>query len=211
MGLGFEPGEAGGHRTVGKGGILSGFLSAILLAPDNGLGVMVFGNIGRLDGRGAPEPLAEALLRRLLSLSDDAIRADIPPRPESWHRLCGWYGPEPGPVTNLLTRAMVGAGIEVTVRGSRLMLIPLTLRRGVPLHPDDPNDARVFRAEFPAFGKSFRVVFGGETEPGGPANRLLIDLMSFRRRPDASNPKRWITGTAAATAIALATRHARKA
>ena len=87
MGLGFELGEAGGHKTVGKGGILSGFLSAILLAPDDGLGLVVLGNTGRLDGRGVPEPLAEALLRRVLSLPEDAIRSDIPPHAEGWHRV----------------------------------------------------------------------------------------------------------------------------
>ena len=217
MGLGFELGEAGGHKTVGKGGILSGFLSAILLAPDDGLGLVVLGNTGRLDGRGVPEPLAEALLRRVLSLPGDAVRSDIPPHAESWHQFCGWYGPEPGPVTNLFTRAMLGAGVEVAVRGGRLVLQPLTpvpsMRQGVPLHPDDPGDARVFRAEFPDFGKSFRVVFTGEGNGGAPAAGLLIDLVSLRRRPDAINPRTWFTGAATATAVtavALAARRLRR-
>lgn len=213
MGLGFEPGEADGHRTVGKGGILSGFLSAILLAPDDGVGVVVLGNTGRLDGRGVPEPLADALLRRLLSLPDDPIRADIIPHAENWHRFCGWYGPEPGPVTNLFTRVVLGAGVEVMVRNRCLMLRPLTLvpsmRHGVPLHPDDPRDDRVFRAGFPDFGKSFRVVFSKE-QHGGNAAGLLIDLVSLRRRPDNRNPRIWIAGAAAATGIALAARQVRK-
>ena len=54
MGLGFELGEQGGHKTVGKTGILSGFHSAIALAPEEGIGVIVFSNTGGLDGRGAP-------------------------------------------------------------------------------------------------------------------------------------------------------------
>ncbi len=53
MGLAFELGEEGDHRTVGKTGILSGFHSAIALAPEEGIGVIVFSNTGGLDGRGA--------------------------------------------------------------------------------------------------------------------------------------------------------------
>ena len=101
MGLAFELGEEGGHKTVGKTGILSGFHSAISLAPDEGIGVIVFSNTGGLDGRGAPVPLATMLLRLLLGLSVDPIRIDIPPRPETWSEICGWYAPAPGPVTNL--------------------------------------------------------------------------------------------------------------
>jgi CubicO group peptidase (beta-lactamase class C family) len=66
MGLGFEPGEERGHATVGKTGIVAGFLSAMVVAPDDGIGVVVFINTGGLDGRGVAEPLAVALLRRLL-------------------------------------------------------------------------------------------------------------------------------------------------
>ena len=116
MGLGFELGEQGGHKTVGKTGILSGFHSAIALAPEEGIGVIVFSNTGGLDGRGAPTPLATALLRRLLGLPVETIRTDVAPRPEIWSEVCGWYGPPPGPVTNLFSRALMGAGAEV---GSR--------------------------------------------------------------------------------------------
>lgn len=64
MGLAFEPSDEGGYHTVRKGGTLSGFLSAIALAPDQGMGVAVLTNTGGLDNRGAAEPLATGLLRR---------------------------------------------------------------------------------------------------------------------------------------------------
>jgi len=73
-----------------------------------------------VSGRGASEPLAAALLRRLLGLPDQAIRTDIPARPETWHEICGWYTPDPGPVTNLFVRAPMGAGAEVMVRAGHL-------------------------------------------------------------------------------------------
>ena len=49
MGLAFELGEESGHRTVGKTGIVSGFLSAMTLAPDEGVGVVVLSNTGGLE------------------------------------------------------------------------------------------------------------------------------------------------------------------
>jgi CubicO group peptidase (beta-lactamase class C family) len=210
MGLGFEPNQERGHATVAKAGILSGFHSAMVLAPDAGLGVVALANTGGLDGRGVAEPLAAALLRRLLGLPDAVVRADIPPRPESWSEVCGWYSPDPGPVTNLFLRALLGAGAEVTVHHGQLLLKPLTpipaLRRGLRLYPDDPDDPWVFRAELPDFGKSSRVVFSRGPEQRGAATRLLLDLMSMQKRPEVRNPRRWVNGGLAAGAAALAIR-----
>ena len=210
MGLGFEPGEESGHATVGKTGIVAGFLSAMVVAPDDGIGVVVFTNTGGLDGRGVAEPLAAALLRRLLGLPDAVIRADIPVRPETWSEVCGWYSPDPGPVTNLFLRTLMGAGAEVTVHDGHLLLKPLTpipaMRRGLRLYPDDPDDPWVFRVEIPEYGKSSRVVFSGRPEEGGAAMRLLMDVMSLQKRPEVRNPRLWLNGVLAAGAAALAIR-----
>ena len=209
MGLGFELGQEEKHRTVGKTGVLSGFHSAMSLVPDAGMGILILSNTGGLDGRGGTVPLATMLLRLLLGLPVDPIRMDIAPRPESWSDLCGWYSPAPGPVTNLFSRALMGAGAEVVVQGGHLMLKPLTpipaMRRGFRLYPDDPDDPRVFRVYLPEFGMNLRVVFDGGPEKG-PARRLLLDLMSFDRRPDLGNPRPWLAGVAAAGVTALAVR-----
>jgi CubicO group peptidase (beta-lactamase class C family) len=209
MGLAFELGEEGGHKTVGKTGILSGFHSAMALAPDEGIGILVFSNTGGLDGRGAPIPLATMLLRLLLGLSVDPIRIDIAPRPETWSEIRGWYSPAPGPVTNLSLRVLMGAGPEVVVQSGHLMLKPLTpipaMRRGFRLYPDDPNDPWVFRIYFPEFGMNLRLVFDGGRKQGA-ATRLLLDVMSFERRPDFRNPRPWVTGGLAASTAALAIR-----
>ena len=210
MGLGFEPGEERGHATVGKTGIVASFLSAMVVAPDDGIGVVVFTNAGGLDGRGVSEPLAAALLRRLLGLPDAVIRADIPVRPETWSEVCGWYSPDPGPVTNLFLRTLMGAGAEVTVHDGHLMLKPLTpipaMRRGLRLYPDDPDDPWVFRVEIPEYGKSSRVVFSGRPEEGWAATRLLMDVMSLQKRPEARNPRLWLNG-----ALGAARRRSRSA
>ena len=213
MGLAFEPSDEGGYHTVRKGGTLSGFLSAIALAPDQGMGVVVLTNTGGLDNRGAAEPLATGLLRRLLDLPDQVIRTGIPPRPETWGQLCGWYGPDPGPVTNMFFRALFGAGAEISVHRGHLTMTPLTpvpaMRHGMRLHPDDPDDPPVFRSENPAYGMTNRVVFRPGSGNGRSTGQLFMDLFSLRKRPEARNPRRWVTGLAIAGAAALATRHRR--
>jgi CubicO group peptidase (beta-lactamase class C family) len=212
MGLGFEPNEESGHKTVWKTGIVSGFLSALVLAPEDGIGVVVLSNTGGLDGRGVAEPLAGALLRRLLGLPDQSVRTDIPPRAETWGEICGWYSPDPGPVTNLFVRALFGAGAEVMVRGGHLVLKPLTpvpaMRRGMRLNPDDPDDPCVYRVEIPEYGKNLRVVFARAPEDGGM--RLLMEVLSFRKRPDVRNPRRWANAALAAGATTLAVSRLRR-
>ena len=164
-------------------------------------------NTGRLDGRNAMAPLAAALLRRRLGLPDHAIRTDIPARPETWSEICGWYSPDPGPVTNLFTRALWGAGAEVTVRDGHLMLKPLhpipAIRRGMRLYPDDPGDPWAFRVEMPEYGINLRVVFSQSPENGRTVTRLLTDMFSFRKRPDARNPRRLAGGALLAGATAI--------
>jgi CubicO group peptidase (beta-lactamase class C family) len=214
MGLAFELGEEGGHETIGKTGIVSGFHSAIVLAPEVRIGVVVLSNTGGLDGRNATALLAAALLRRRLGLPDQAIRTDIPARPETWSEICGWYSPDPGPVINLFTRALMGAGAEVTVHHGQLMLRPLhpvpAIRRGMRLHPDDPNDPWAFRVEMPEYGINLRVVFSQSAEQGRTITRLLTDTFSFQKRPDARNPRPWVQGALLAGATAIAVQQRRK-
>ena len=115
------------------------------------------------------------------------IRTDIPARPEAWSEICGWYSPDPGPVTNLFTRALMGAGAEVTVRHGHLTLKPLhpipAIRRGMRLHPDDPNDPWAFQVEMPEYGISLRVVFSQSPEKGRTTTRLLTDTFSLQKGP----------------------------
>ena len=147
MGLGFFRGEIGGRRTVGHDGIWNGFRSDMILAPDEGVGVLALANTGRFDPRGAPVPVADALLRHLLDLPDDAVRTDVPEHPEIWSDLCGWYSFGPGVLTDPQPRTVLGAGVEVLVRREQLtirgqMPIP-AVRRGLRLHPSGRRHVRL--------------------------------------------------------------------
>jgi CubicO group peptidase (beta-lactamase class C family) len=61
QGLAFFLRDLGGHRTVGHGGGWPGFISRMLVAPDDGLALLVFTNTSN----GAPGQIATDLMRRL--------------------------------------------------------------------------------------------------------------------------------------------------
>jgi CubicO group peptidase (beta-lactamase class C family) len=194
VGLGWDLGAEDGHRTVGKTGVVSGFLSALTMAPDAGTGVVVLSNTGGLSGQGSPSPVGTAVLRQLIGLPEDHVRRDVPPRPEVWDELCGWYSPVPGPVTNLFARALMGAGVEVAVDGHRLVLRALTpipaLRKSAPLLSDNVKDPYAFRVDFSELGMGTLPVLFATTGGGRQVHRLWLDLIAFDKRPDLRNPRR---------------------
>ena len=162
-GLGFARAEAGRHRVVGHDGILPGFNSMLLVAPDDGVAIVAFTN----GSEGAfvwMETEFKRLLRHLLDAPDEVVRTDIPHHPEIWEELCGRYRLPPR-ISDLRGRLAIPGGVEVFVRGGRLMIRALTpipaLYRGLPLHPDDEDDPYIFRLDLSEFGMStVRVVFG---------------------------------------------------
>jgi CubicO group peptidase (beta-lactamase class C family) len=210
MGLGFFRGEIGGRRTVGHDGIWNGFRTDMVLAPDDGVGVLALANTGRFDPRGAPVPIADALLRHLLGLPADAVHTDVPERPEIWSDLCGWYSFGPGVLTDPQPRTVLGAGVEVVVRREQLtirgqMPIP-AVRRGLRLHPQ-ADDPYAFRIDVSGFGSgTWPVVFGHEAGGEVTALHLGVIPMSLRKRPDVRNPRPWVTAALIAGAAAIAVR-----
>jgi CubicO group peptidase (beta-lactamase class C family) len=203
VGLAFFRSDLGGHRAVEHQGILPGFNSQIFLAPDDGVGVVAFTNGARGAMLWLPEE-ASGLLRQLLGVPDEVIRADVPQHPEVWDDLCGWYR-LPGPLTDVRVRSMIGAGAEVFVRRGQLtirFLSPIpALYEGSALHPDDEEDLSVFRIGLAGFGLgSMRVLFSHD--PGSGTDRLHLDLMplTLHKQPAALNPRRWATGALGALA-----------
>jgi CubicO group peptidase (beta-lactamase class C family) len=189
-GLGFARGEAGGHRLVGHDGILPGFNSTLLMAPDDGLAVIAFTN-GSAGAFGWMGTEFQRLLRHLLDAPGDVIRTDIPHRPEIWHELCGGYR-LPARISDLRGRLAIPGGVEVFVRGGRLMIRALTpvptLYRGLPLYPDDEDDPYLFRLDLSGFGQgTVRVVFGRDAASGTAAIHTDLGglpLSLIRRVPD---------------------------
>jgi CubicO group peptidase (beta-lactamase class C family) len=213
IGLAFWLGALGEHRVVDHGGIMPGFNVEMFLAPDDGVGVLTFTNGASGATRWLPAETA-ALLGHLLGVPEPAVRDDVPQRPELWGDLCGWYH-LPARVTDLRARGIAGAGVEVFVRGGRLMLRVLSpvpaLYQGFPLHPDDRADPYAFRLDLTRFGLGTgRVLFS--QEPGAGTTAVHFDLLplSARKQPAATNPRRWATGALALAATAAARRLVRR-
>lgn len=207
IGLAFWRANAGGHRLVEHQGRMPGFHSQIFVAPDDGVAVMTFTN----GARGATAWLpgeTGSLIKRLLGVPEEAVRTDVPHHPEVWLDICGWYALS-GRLTDLTARMVMGAGIEVYIKGGQpwvRILSPVpALYRGIPLHPDDPQDPYVFRVDLSPFGMgSVRVIFGRDSGTGQTLAYFEFNPMSLRRQPTSTNPRLWLAGALGAAVGATA-------
>jgi CubicO group peptidase (beta-lactamase class C family) len=204
VGLAFTRFDLDGHPAVEHGGILPGFISQVCVAPQDGVAVMGFTNGSRLGMVWLPSEMAR-LLRQVIGIADDGIRKDIPQHPEVWKDLCGWYRVS-AKLTDVRTRAMTFAGVEVFVRRGVLMLRFLSpippLYRGFALHPDDETDPYVFRVDLSPFGVgTARVVFSQEEGLG--TTRVHCELMplTLEKQPALTNPRLWVGGAFCAFAL----------
>jgi CubicO group peptidase (beta-lactamase class C family) len=205
MGLAFFLDDIGGHRVAGHDGGWPGFISSLLVAPDDGVAVIAFTNGGRQE----VGPLAGQLMRHLLGAPAE-VRDDLPDRPEVWPALRGYYAPTRGVGTNARIWMALGGGAEVFVNGDRHLALRAlsptrSLRRGVRLFPDDPDDPLLYRALVPELGP-LRVAFG--RAPDGRVGALHFGsnfLGTLHKQPALRNPRPWLLAGAAA-GIALLVR-----
>jgi CubicO group peptidase (beta-lactamase class C family) len=191
MGLGFFLDRVGRHRTVGHDGIWTGFHSAMVVAPDDGIGVLAFANTGGFGPVAVTAPVANTVLRLLLDLPEDTVRTDVPHRPWSWSDLCGWYTLGPGVLVDPQPR-MLGPGVQVVARRDHLAVrvpIPVpALGKGLRLHPDG-DDPDAFRINLPGYGSgTSRVVFSRRPDGVVTALHLGVQPLTFHRRPNAETP-----------------------
>ena len=212
LGLAFFRGIAGGHAVLEHQGVVPAFTSQIFLAPDDGVGLMAFTN-GTRNGMFWLPVETGRLFNHLLGAPDEAIRTDVPHHPEIWADICGWYALA-GPVTDVRARGMLGAGVEVFVRAGWLSvrcLSPLpALLKGLPLHPDDPDDPYAFRFEIPGFDGTMPIIFSRDVGKGTTAVHFVVMPYSAKKQPDSANPRPWATRAVAAGAAALAIRRTRR-
>ncbi|HUO03619.1 MAG TPA: serine hydrolase domain-containing protein [Candidatus Binataceae bacterium] len=155
MGLAFMLGRAGDIRVAGHNGGWTGFTTAMWLAPDHGVGVLLFTNTTTLP----LDPISFGMLSLAVRGTDAAPRPAILEQPALWGELCGTYRPASGFGTNFRLW-MIGGALKALVRQERLRItgrIPFgPVHRGLELRRVDENDPLVYEAEFRGIKFMFR-------------------------------------------------------
>ena len=206
MGLAFFLDDLGGHRIAGHDGNVPGFASALLTAPDDGIGVIVLTNTATMIGA---HLLALSLLSSLLDVADPVadLEATAASSPHLWPELVGHYAPRPGFLTNARAWQMIGGEVQVLVQNRRLVIRSLSplrqLRRGLVLHATDDADPLLFAVQ--AQGLRVRVAFGRNA--AGHVDRVMIgppaNLTLRRRTALRSSRLHWRLAAAGVAAASL--------
>ena len=211
MGLAFFVDRAGEHRVAGHDGGWPGFVSSLLVAPDDGLAVVAFTNtITPI----APHLVAERVLRRLLDVPEPEDPV-VPDDPHLWRDVVGVYRPARGLNTNVRVLPLIGGEAQVTVRRGRLTVraaSPLKpLRKGLRLRAADAGDPLAFQVEH----AGVRIPVSFERDAAGRvaavrAGSSLGGFLHLHRRPRITSLRLWGRATAAGAAAAGATALARR-
>jgi CubicO group peptidase (beta-lactamase class C family) len=191
IGLAFSLSTCGSHRVFGHDGNMPGFASALVVAPDDGVAVVVLTNTATVLGA---TQLAGAVLRSLLGVPDPVAGLPVPglvEQPHLWPELQGHFGPAPGFLTNLRGWQILGGEIDVVVRERRLVVRAFSpvsdLRRGFTLHVTDAADP--LRFAFIYDGQVVHLAFARNA--GGTVDRVImgrpVSAVLHRRRPARSS------------------------
>jgi len=203
MGLSFLLDDLDGHLVAGHDGGWPGFVSFMMLCPEEELGIVAFANATSL----APHEASQNLLRRMLDLPEPA--SELPKKsileyPHLWPELRGFYRPK-GPL-NISSRArlMYAGELEILVKDNHLAMRTLAgpFRKGVRLYPVDPTDPLAFEAVFEE--RPFRVIFERDARSGRVKHLLVGFDRLLRRHPAGSLRFKLMAGLALAGGSGLA-------
>jgi CubicO group peptidase (beta-lactamase class C family) len=191
----------GGVIAVGHQGTLPGFHSQVLLLPEAGVAAMVLTNGSRQADFWVPTAAARVL--RLAARIPEPSLPMAPHHPEVWDDICGWYRLDAAP-TDVRLRGMLGAGLEIFLRGGRPAIRFLTpvpaLARGLDLEPADPQDPYMFRIRLDDMEPLGMVVTRGPGQT--PQVHLGMMPLILTKQPAATNPRRWALAALGGAAIA---------
>lgn len=179
-GLYFVLARYGEHRIIWHNGGWPGFSSAMYVAPDDKLGILVFTNTSS----DAPDLIAMDVLRRMLDVPDPVTQVPVPgvlETPHDWPKLCGFYGPKPGLLTNFRIWGGFGGELEVFTRGTHLTVRSLIggMKKGVTLHRVDADDPMIYKG---VNGKIVTTVIF-KSDEHGQVTSLQIGTNEFYKRP----------------------------
>lgn len=187
QGLAFMIGDVDGHRVVHHGGGWHGFISFLMAAPDDDLGVVAFANSASM----APYEVTERLLFALLDAPDPRDGVPVPGLREPvevWPDLVGAYGPAPGFKTNFRFHGMFAGQLDILVNDGHLAARGLVGSLGKPtrLYPLDPDDPLRYRGVVEVEGRRQLLDIAFVREPDGTVQTVNLELllpMQAHRRP----------------------------
>ena len=176
MGLGLFLENLDGHTAIWHGGSLSGFNSALWVAPQDKLGVFMSAN----SNTRAIYHFGKDVLRSLMGLPGYEKRLpkpDVINTPHLWKDMVGSYAPYKGFNSNARIWMTYGGEIEIYVEDSKLKMRALAgpYKKGLDLYPVDQSDPLSF--ENVTDGKLMQLAFQRNVE--GFIDHLSISSLSY--------------------------------
>lgn len=207
MGLAFLLYRLNGHEIAGHDGGWPGFVSSMLLCPEEELGIVVLAN----SSSHVAHEVSEGLIGRMLDVPEPASslpKKGILESPRLWPQLRGFYGPERILTAPSHVWPAYAGEIEVLATKNHLTMRALTgpLRKGARLYPVDAAEPLAFEVRIE--GHPQPVVFGRDPA-SDRIDRLCIGFDRLRKRPRARSLRFGIRaglGVAAGVALGVAAR-----
>lgn len=207
QGLAFMLGNMGGHRVVHHGGGWHGFISFMIAAPEQDVGVVAFTNHMSY----APYAVANMLLREVLEAPDPREQVPVPgvrEPAEVWPDLVGGYGPAPGLLTNFRTHGTFGGQVNVVVKDGHLAIRGLVgkLARSARLYPLSDDDPLRYRAVVKALDHEVPLDVAFVRDRDGSVNTLNLEMllpMQVHRRSALKDLRTWATALGGAAVTGL--------
>ncbi len=125
IGLYFVLTQFENHRIIWHNGGWPGFSSSMWVAPDDKLGIVVFTNTSSM----APDLISMKVLREMLGVPEPISTVPVKgllESPHDWPKLCGFYAPKPGILTNARFLMATGGEMEVFTKDNHLALRSLS-------------------------------------------------------------------------------------
>lgn len=197
MGLGFNVRQWRGHQIAFHDGLWLGFMSSMWLAPEAGLGVLVFMNTAHSSAVWTAKRIFDHLLEAKPAVQLEA-GVSVKPQPEQWAELEGTYGPKPGWNSNFRLWTSYGGELTVKQEEGQLKLYSRIKqwKNGHPLKPVQGNGRQFLISDWT------RVTFA-ET-PDGMALHLNQHTFYKRqhKRQSIAFQQKLLTGAVGAMGIA---------
>lgn len=208
QGLAFLLDHVGRHRVVHHGGGWHGFISYLIAAPEQEIGIVAFTN----HMSQAPYEVAQRFMREALTAPDPRQEIPVPgvrEPAEVWPDLTGGYGPAPGLLTNFRFHQAFGGQVDVVVHDGHLAIRGLVgkLRKPARLYALSNDDQMRYRAVVQLMDQPVPLDVAFVCGPDGDVTSLNMQLMGpiqVHRRSRIKDLRLWakVLAGAAATGIA---------